>query len=443
MNFYMNDMEGSTVKRLMKTLLCILLICVLALQLAACAASPTAPTGSGTTAEPAKQEAGLVDLMAEVKPAAAELGEKPSQEAAAAATDFSLRLFRAANEADKNTLLSPLSVLCALAMTANGAKGETLTQMEQTLGLSRDELNLFFRGYLDALAGDKVLKPANSVWFTTHERFTVNGDFLQTNADYYGAAVYRAPFDNATLKAINDWVRDKTDGMIPEILDKIPPEAVMYLVNALAFDAKWEEPYESYSVSSGNFTLQNGETRLADFMYAEEREYLENELAVGFVKPYEGGKYAFAALLPREGVSLEELLAGLDGAALQDLLRNRSDKTVFTSLPKFETEYGAELSGVLQAMGMELAFDGNRADFTGLGTSTGGNIYISRVIHKTFISVAEEGTRAGAATVVEMTDGAMFVEDPKVVYLDRPFVYLLIDTETCLPLFIGTMTDPG
>ena len=426
-------------------IICLLLIAALLLGCTGCAAGSGTPTEPHTPVSPTEPAAPgkTVDLMADVKPAAARSGDKPDPKAAAAATDFSLRLFRAGSQADKNTLLSPLSVLSALAMTANGAKGDTLKQMEQTLGLSRDELNSFFRDYLNALAGDKVLKSANSVWFTSHERFTVVPDFLQTNADFYGADVYQAPFDDTTLADINNWVKDKTDGMIPEILDRIPEAAVMYLVNALAFDAKWAEPYESYSVSSGNFFPENGEKRVVDFMYSEEHDYLENELAVGFVKPYEGGKYAFAALLPKEGVSLEDLLKGLDGEGLQKLLQSRSEATVFASLPKFETACDTELSGVLQAMGMELPFDGTQADFTGLGSSAAGNIFISRVIHKTFISVAEEGTRAGAATVVEMADGAMLVEDPKQVYLDHPFVYLLIDTETCLPLFIGTMVDPG
>lgn len=430
-------------KKHIKTALCLLLSCVLALQLAGCAAAPEVPGTTSAKADPAAPGAGTVDLMADIKSLSARTGEKPSPEDAALATDFALRLFRTASEADKNTLLSPISVLCALAMTANGARGETLAQMEQTLGLSREALNGFFHSYLETLSGDKVLKLANSVWFTAEERFTVNRDFLQTNADFYGADVYRSPFDDTTLAAINGWVSEKTDGMIPAILDRIPKEAVMYLVNALAFDAKWAEPYESPQVSGGNFFLENGETRLVDYMHAKEREYLENELAVGFVKPYAGGKYAFAALLPKEGVSLDALVESLDGAALQRLLRGRSSETVFTSLPKFETDYATELSAVLQEMGMVLPFDELRADFTDLGTSEAGNIFISRVIHKTYISVAEEGTRAGAATVVEMTDGEAFVEDPKQVYLDHPFVYLLIDTETCLPLFLGVLRDPG
>ena len=271
------------------------------------AAQPGADPEKPDPTQPVVVQMASVDLMAAIKPNPP-APQPVSEEAAAAAADFALRLFRAGNEPGKNTLLSPISVLCALAMTANGAKGETLAQMEQTLGLDREALNACFRAWLDALAGDGILKLANSVWFTADPRFTVEQSFLQTNADCYGADVYKAPFDETTLADINSWVKEKTDGMIPEILDRIPEAAVMYLVNALAFDAKWAAPYESHSVSGGDFITETGEKRPVDFMYSEEHDYLENELAVGFVKPYEGGKYAFAALLPKEGVSLEDLL---------------------------------------------------------------------------------------------------------------------------------------
>lgn len=433
-------------KKHMIRIFCLLLVGVLALQLAGCAASKPAenPGGAAVTTDPAvpADQPKLVNLMAEITPARGEAGSV-TPDAAAAAADFALRLFRAGYEQDKNTLISPLSVLSALAMTANGAKGDTLTQMESVFGMPMDSWNAYFRAYLDALEGDDTLKLANSVWFTADSRFTVNRDFLQTNADFYGADAFRAPFDEQTLADINNWVKEHTDGMIPRILDKIPPEAVMYLVNALAFDAKWADPYTEYSVQSGEFTCADGTKRTVEFMYSEENRYLENDKAVGFIKAYEGGKYAFVALLPKEGVSLEDCLASLDGAALQALLEGESWETVHTSLPKFEVEYGAELSEVLKSMGMKLPFDAETADFTGLGTSTGGNISISRVIHKTFISVSEQGTRAGAATVVEMTDGCALIEDPKYVYLDHPFVYMLVDTETNLPFFIGTMLDPA
>lgn len=162
-------------------------------------------------------------------------------------TDFAIRLFKASEASGKNTLISPLSVLCALAMTANGAEGETLEQMEAVLGMTTEELNLYLYSYMKNLPqGDKYkLCLANSIWFTEDERFTVNQGFLQTNADYYGADIYKAPFDNQTCKDINNWVKEKTDEMIPEILDEISVDAVMYLVNALAFEAEWQEVYEN------------------------------------------------------------------------------------------------------------------------------------------------------------------------------------------------------
>ena len=366
--------------------------------------------------------------------------------AAARLTDFGLRLFREGQTEGKNTLYSPLSVLCALSMTANGAQGETRTQMEAALGMKVEDLNAFLYAYIQELSreGDDRMSLANSIWFTDDERFTVNRDFLQTNADYYGADLYRAPFNDATCKAINDWVKNKTDGMIPQILDRIPADAVMCLVNALAFEAEWVEPYEKTQVTEAPFTLEDGTKRTVELMRSRENAYLEDDNATGFIKYYAGGRYAFAALLPNEGVTVADYLDSLTGESLHRLLAHPRSVPVSAALPKFETDFDAELVGVLAAMGMPLAFDPDQADFSALGTSTDGNIYIGSVIHKTFISVAEQGTRAGAATVVVMVDGcALEEEPPKVVTLDRPFVYMLIDTATGTPFFIGTMMDPG
>ena len=362
----------------------------------------------------------------------------------AAVTDFAVRLFKASQENGENTLISPLSVLCALAMTANGAEEETLRQMEEVLGMTTEQLNLYLYTYMENLPeGDKYkLSLANSVWFTDDQRFTVNRDFLQTNADYYGADIYGAPFNDQTLDDINDWVKQNTDGMIPKILDEIPSSAIMYLVNALAFEAEWCETYTEDHVGEGEFTKEDGTKQEVEFMCSTESIYLEDENAVGFKKYYKGGKYAFVAMLPNEGVSVSDYVATLDGAALNALLSNPEHATVYASMPKFETGYDTEMSDVLKSMGMTDAFDPSNADFEGLGTSTDGNIFISRVLHKTFISVGEKGTKAGAATVVQMEDeGFMEPYNPKQVHLDRPFVYMLIDCENNIPFFIGTMMD--
>ena len=383
------------------------------------------------------------DLMDGITPNEIAAAESLSEQNPAV-TDFAVRLFKASEESGKNTLISPLSVLCALAMTANGAKEETLAQMESVLGMTKDELNIYLYSYMKKLPnGEKYkLSLANSIWFTDDESFTVNRDFLQTNADYYGADIYKSPFDQKTCKEINKWVEDNTDGMIPEILDEINSEAVMYLVNALAFDAEWAKIYRESSVKYGKFTKEDGSEQNVELMYNTENVYLEDDNASGFMKYYKDGKYAFVALLPNEGVSVSEYISSLDGKKLNDMLNNPQDVTVLTCIPKFETEYEVEMRAILSKMGMTDAFDMYAADFTGLGTSTAGNIFISRVLHKTFMSVGERGTKAGAATVVEMKDGcAEIPTEIKTVYLNRPFVYMLVDCENNIPFFIGTMMD--
>ena len=357
-------------------------------------------------------------------------------------TDFAIRLFKQTNENGKNTLISPLSVLCALAMTANGAEGETREQMEAVLGMSVEELNLYLYSYINSLPqGEKYkLSVANSIWFTDDDRFTVNQDFLQTNADYYGADIYKTPFDKQTLKDINNWVKNETDNMIPKVLEDIPDAAIMYLINALAFEAEWTEIYEKNQVRDKTFTKEDGTKQDVELMYSTEGKYLEDENATGFIKYYKERKYAFVALLPNEGVTVSEYVNSLDGASLAALLANAESRSVETAIPKFESEYDIEMSSILEAMGMSNAFNVTFANFSGIGDSTEGGIYISKVIHKTYIQVGEKGTKAGAVTAIEMNDGSAGPPDEvKQVYLDRPFVYMLIDCETNIPFFIGTM----
>lgn len=413
-------------KRTSLIIISLLLICSIAVNLTGCSTKVQAK-----------------DLMEGITPnAVTPLEDLTSQ--SATVTDFAIRLFQASEKSGENTLISPLSVLCALSMTANGAENETLQQMETVLGMTTQELNLYLYSYMQSLPQEEKYKLslANSIWFTEDESFTVNPDFLQTNADYYGASIYKTPFNDQTCKDINNWVKQNTDGMIPKILDRVSEDAVMYLVNALAFEAEWMEVYEKNQVKDGEFTKEDGTKQNVVFMHSSESTYLEDEKATGFMKMYKGGKYAFVAMLPNEGVSISDYVASLDGAALNTLLSNPQYTTVYTSMPKFETEYDVEMSDILKEMGMPIAFEPTKADFAGIGTSTEGGVYISRVLHKTFISVGEKGTKAGAATVVEANCGsAMPPQEPKEVYLDRPFVYMLIDCENNIPFFIGTLMN--
>ena len=366
--------------------------------------------------------------------------------AAFAVTDFGVRLLQHSmkkeiikGEENKNILVSPLSVLCALAMTANGARGETLSQMEEVFGASLNELNPFLGSYiLTPPLGAVKLHLANAIWVQDGMDFTVSQDFLQTNKKYFDFEVHQAPFDETTWNHINHWVCKQTEGMIQKILDCIGREAVMYLVNALAFQSKWEKAYEQESVRKGKFFQEDKAVQEIDFMYGEEHLYLKEDNAEGFIKYYKGSQYTFAALLPRKGLKVSEYVASLTGKRIQQILSNAEDIEVKTALPKFEMEYGIDLSEVLHKMGIKDAFSPQRADFSGMGSLGGEKIYFDQVIHKTFISVDEKGTKAGAATLVGIRClCAKPKEKPKKVYLDRPFVYMIIDCNNNMPIFIG------
>ncbi len=361
-------------------------------------------------------------------------------EGSSPSTDFALALFRASLEQEENTLISPLSVLLALGMTANGAEGDTLAQMEATLGMALSDLNDYLYYLMDEPRDG--LKLANALWFRD-QGLDVRDTFLNTVSTYYRGAAYQAPMDESTVNAINSWVKENTDGMIPEILSQLDANTVMCLVNALAFEAQWEEVYQEHQIGTeSTFYTASGQPKTVEFMISKEYAYLEDENAIGFVKYYEGRDYAFAALLPNEDVALEDYVNSLTGEQLQSLLSHPQQVSTRVSIPKFETAYMGDLSKTLESLGMADAFDWQLADFSRMGTAEGGNIYISQVLHRTYISVAEQGTKAGAATAVIMAEGAMAPEDYKTVTLNRPFLYLIWDVHENVPLFIGTLLDP-
>ena len=372
------------------------------------------------------------------------------EDARIAAMDFSVRLFKTTVNAlsprggniDDNVLVSPTSVLTAMAMTSIGAENDTLVQMEAVFGIEREPLRDYLRTYLKSLPNEAKYKlhMANSIWIKNDENFTVNEEFIDTNKACFEAEVYEKDFNQKTLKEINKWVDTNTDGMIEEILNEIPDDVVMYLINALAFEAEWEEIYKTTQIRDGKFTLANGITQDVEYMYSEENLYLEDEKATGFVKYYKDKKYAFVALIPNEGVSISEYVADMSGGSLKELLDNPQEVQVNASIPKFDVEYDVLLNDILKVMGMKDVFNGSKADLSGIGTHTAGNLFVSRVIHKTHMQVDEKGTKAGAATVVEVRlESAMEMPESKTVRLDRPFVYMIIDCETNQPIFMGIM----
>lgn len=307
-----------------------------------------------------------------------------------AVTDFGSELFKNSWQKDKNIMVSPVSVFNALAMAANGARGETLAQFEKMFGISLEECNSYLEAYNKALpSGSKYkLDVANSIWIRNN--FNTEQDFIKKNQEIFGAQVKQSIFDNSTVNDINNWVKENTDGMIPSIIDEIIPDAQMYLINALAFDAEWKKVYSENEVRKDIFTRESGETDNVPFMYSKEDTYIEDENTTGFVKYYADSEYAFIALLPKEGVNMEDYIKTLDGKKLKNLIDSKRNATVQASMPKFKSEYFTSLSETLQKLGLTDAFTPSVADFTGIGKAENGeSLYIGDVLHKTFIEVDE------------------------------------------------------
>lgn len=330
-------------------------------------------------------------------------------------------------------------MLTALALVQNGAEGETLVQLERALGgLDRDALNKYMRAYCDFLSAGDELKIANSVW--TDSSVEAKQAFLQKAVDSYSAQIFSAPLSSKkTVSSINSWVKKNTDGMIPKIIENADRDAVMMLINAVAFEAKWETPYTNDDIEKLEFNSYSGKSKKTEFMCSTESVYLSDSDAVGFMKPYKNGRFAFAALLPNEDVNIDDYIASLSGEKLMKIFSSaKKNEEVDVKMPKFKAEYSTQLIDTLKKMGIEDAFDRKSANFSSLIDKNDG-AYIGTVMHKTFIEVDQEGTRAAAATLVGISKMSMPAINP--VCLNRPFVYMIVDTETNLPLFIGVQTE--
>ena len=341
-------------------------------------------------------------------------------------------------------MISPFSIYTALAMLDNGADAETLAQIDAVLGLTAEERNAYMASWIAKLTGGSAagakFTNADSIWIRNSLESYVPKEFLDACAKYYKASVYSTPMDGSTISAVNQWVFDNTMGMIDKILDELSPSASMILLNAIALDAKWADPFKTdYIREDYTFTREDGTTKKVEMMFGEaDYGLLENDLATGFTKAYQGGEFSYVALLPKEGVSLTQLTESLKPGIVKELWQTKRSGEVHIGLPKYKEEYTVTLNDALQQLGMKNAFDQDLADFTKLMDYKDGNTFVNSVLHKTFISVDNEGTKAAAVTAILM-DTATSIEQPQIFYvtLDRPFVYMIVDADG-LPVFIGT-----
>lgn len=360
--------------------------------------------------------------------------------------DFTWKLLQASAKEDSNLMLSPASVYLALAMALNGAEGETRTAILNALSsaeLSPESLSAFSQAYLSEVQADRenyILSIANSLWL--RDGFEADPEFLQKNADYFGAAIRSLDFDSPKApEAINQWVSDATRKTIDQIVDEIDPAVMMYLINAIYFKADWENPFKAASTYPRNFETPSG-SKETPFMHGlMTLEVVENDSGKGLLMPYVGGETAMLAVLPGEGISPLDWIQAIDPAAFKALLETGTSKSVDLAFPKFETRYEDNLMNELEALGMGIAFSPGEADFSLMQPSREKTLFISAVQHKTFIRADEKGTEAAAVTSVEVSLTSMPVYDETMIF-DRPFIYAIIDMNTGTPLFIGVMSDP-
>lgn len=384
------------------------------------------------------------DLMKNVD--AAEVEIKPiSDNFVKSLNNFSVELLKSSVNKDGSKVISPMSVYIALSMTANGAQGETLKEFEKVLGkydLTMEDINQYCYSLNESISEKGKVNIANSIWYRDNPSLKIGKDFLQTNGNYYKGDAYKSDFNSSkTIKDINGWIKNKTNGLVEEVIKEIPKDTIMYLINTIYFDCQWQQVYKKNQVRQGTFTLKDGEKNNVDFMHSTERYYLEDSMAKGFIKPYQDDKYSFMALLPNEGVALESYINTLNGENFLNIIRNKQQTSVIAAMPKFKMETSLELKEQLKNMGLKKAFDEDNRDFSKMILDTQDPVYINKVFHKTYIEVGEKGTKAGAATAVEMNkESAMSSE--KFVILNRPFLYAIINNATGIPLFLGTMENP-
>lgn len=367
--------------------------------------------------------------------------------------DISMELFKESVSEGKNSMISPVSILMAMAMAENGAAAGSRIQIEKAFGCTTEELSDWLKNWMTSLkTGENTrINVANSFWFRDAEGLKVKENYLKTIKDGLDAQAYKAPFDAGTRDEINNWCDENTYGMIKKIIQEISPEDMAIIINATAFEGAWLVPYEEYQVEEGeSFYTEDGSEEKADMLYSEEGFYIEGKIGdnkvTGFKKSYKDG-YSFVALLPEEGTAVADCVKSLDGETFGSLLDNGRYEKVKTAIPEFTSEYTVDnLINTFEKMGIKDIFSPDMADLSDMATSAaaGGdsayNLYISKILHKTFIEVNRKGTRAAAVT--EMVAGCTSMPRPEKIHsvrLDRPFIYAIIDDVTETPIFIGTV----
>lgn len=382
----------------------------------------------------------------------------PEAAPAAAASVHALAagLFGALATGSGNRAFSPYSVAVALTMTANGAHGRTAREMLEVLGAAHltglDEGLDALTQQVEALAGpvddgsedppEIELSAANAVFGQRDVRW--EDDFLDALARWFGTGMRVVDYQRdpeGVRRLINEWTSDQTHERIPEIIpaDVLDRLTRLVLVNALYLKAPWAEPFIKEQTKDLAFTLDDGTTvGVPTMTVALGSAALGSGDGWQAIRVlYAGGGLAMTVVLPDRG-RMDDVLALVARGGLPDVLASVEHASVELFLPRWTFRSTSPLTDVLPGLGMPTAFDPDHADFSGMTRDE--RLYVSAVLHETFVAVDEDGTEAAAATAVVMRTSALVPEEQ--VYVDRPFVFVIHDVQHGTPLFLGRVDDP-
>jgi serine protease inhibitor len=362
---------------------------------------------------------------------------------------FGFKLFSEVLKNDRgknNVFISPLSVAIALAMTYNGASGSTQQAMAKTLeleGMNLPEINSSYAAALKQLLDDSDAKVqlniANSLWANQEVSFAP--DFIKRSQDFYQAKVSNLNFkDAAASNIINNWIKENTNGKINKIVEKIEPNQVLFLINAIYFKGNWSNEFNKSQTAQSPFYITPNRRKQHPMMSQEgDYRYYESEQFQAVSLPYgKDGKLSFYIFLPKQNSNLKSFYQNLNVDDWEKWMTQFNKQKGFIRLPRFKTDYEVTLNDALKSLGMEEAFS-NKANFSGMGK----NFAISQVKHKTFVEVNEEGTEAAAATSVGIVATSLRQEpEPFRMIVDRPFFCAIRDNETGSVLFMGSIIEP-
>ena len=268
-------------------------------------------------------------------------------------------------------------------------------------------------------------------------------DFIDVNEKYYGAEVSPLDFNKTeAVDIINDWVAEKTHDKITNIVESINPLDVMFLINALYFNGKWKYQFDEEKTTEESFYLQDGNEIQTDMMMTEtDLRYHRNDLFQAVELPYGRGNYSMVCFLPSQGHHPDDIIAAMNNENWNQWMTNLDTTGIELHLPKFKFEYKKKLNEMLSLLGMEVAFDPTKSDFSGINPDRK-DLYISKVLHKTFVEVDEKGTEAAAVTSVTMTLTSVGGGGPMVLRFDRPFVFAIREVTTNTIVFMGKLMEP-